>query len=652
MERTGVETWLLSRPRIVKRSIAAAVDALVCSASMLAAFYLRLGELPEAREGVFAAYIAAPVVALPIFSALGLYRAVFRYAGSTAMLTVAQAILCTALPMIGLFTMVGVPGVPRTIGILQPLILLPIVLLSRLAVREWLGGHSGVRQSARVAIYGAGSAGRELASALKSGSDMSVAAFIDDDRAMYGQTIDGIPVLPPEALIGLAERKGITDVLLAMPSVTRRRRNEIIGELRHLPFRLQTLPSVSDIARGRIQVGDLHDLEIEDLLGREAVAPNAILLGRNITDKTVLVTGAGGSIGSELCRQILALKPAVLLLFDLSEFALYQISSELEGSREADESPTVLVPLIGSVRDEVRVRQILSAWQPETIYHAAAYKHVPLVEHNIVEGIANNVLGTINVARAAIEHDVRDFVLVSTDKAVRPTNVMGAAKRLAEMALQVSALDPRHDVRFSMVRFGNVLNSSGSVVPLFRRQIEKGGPVTVTHPDITRYFMTIPEAAQLVIQAGGMATGGDVFVLDMGEPVRIVDLARSMIELSGLSVRDEANPQGDIDIAFVGLRPGEKLYEELLIGNSPERTRHPRIMKAKEHLHCTPTAFFQAIRDLESALGRGDAAEARDLLRELVPEFQSETPLVDWIGCRAKARGAFAISAQPILPAV
>jgi FlaA1/EpsC-like NDP-sugar epimerase len=605
---------------------------------MLAAFYLRLGELSGLRDGVIAAYIVAPLVALPIFSALGLYRAVFRYAGSRAMLTVAQAILCTSIPMICLFTIVGIPGVPRTIGVLQPLILLPIVLLSRLTVREWLGGSSRTARTARVIIYGAGIAGRELASALKSGSHMLVVGFVDDDRSMYGQTIDGIPVKPPESIPVLIGQSEITDVLLAMPSITRRRRNEIIGGMRHLPVRIQTLPSVSDIARGRIQVGDLRDLEIDDLLGREAVAPNAILLGRNVSGKTVLVTGAGGSIGSELCRQILALKPGTLLLFDVSEFALYQIGLELEQRAGAGDPAAVIVPLIGSVRDRVRINQVLEAWRPDTIYHAAAYKHVPLVEHNVVDGIANNVFGTITAARAAITHGVRDFVLISTDKAVRPTNVMGAAKRLAEMVLQVEALDPRHEVRFSMVRFGNVLNSSGSVVPLFRRQIEEGGPVTVTHPDITRYFMTIPEAAQLVIQAGGMALGGDVFVLDMGDPVRIADLARSMVELSGLSVRDDANPQGDIEIAFTGLRPGEKLYEELLIGNNPERTRHPCIMKAKEHLPFTPKLFWQTMNRLEKAVERGDAFGARELLREFVPEFQSETPLVDWVGCRSSAQ--------------
>nr|WP_309141090.1 nucleoside-diphosphate sugar epimerase/dehydratase [Novosphingobium sp. G106] len=618
---------LISLPRVWKRTIAFICDALACVLAMLTAFYLRLGELPDFTWGVWFAFAFAPVVALPTFHFFGLYRAVFRHVGQKAMMLVTYAVACAMLPTLLVFTLISVPGVPRTMGVIQPILLLLIVLLSRLVVREWFGWTAAGRRRVkeRVAIYGAGATGHQLALALSATDDIIVAAFIDDNESLHGQTINGIVVKSPEQAVAAIQSGVLTDILLAMPGATRKRRNEIIAKLRELPVRVQTVPAVSDLAQGKISMRDLRDLDIDDLLSREAVAPESHLLGRTITSRVVMVTGAGGSIGSELCRQILAQEPQRLLLVEQSEFALYQIHSELE----RHQSGVQIVPLLASVRDRDRIAEIVNVWRPQTVYHAAAYKHVPLVEHNVIEGIDNNVFGTLTVAEVSRQFGVEHFVLISTDKAVRPTNVMGATKRLAEMTLQIAALDPG-DTCFSMVRFGNVLNSSGSVVPLFRRQIAEGGPITVTHPDITRFFMTIPEAAQLVIQAAGLARGGEVFVLDMGEPVRIYDLACNMISLSGLRLQDSANPDGDIAIEVVGLRPGEKLFEELLIGNNPMTTAHERIMKANELLPLSPVAFKTLMQELESALKRRDVSSARDLLLKLVTDYKPEAQIVDW----------------------
>jgi FlaA1/EpsC-like NDP-sugar epimerase len=439
--------------------------------------------------------------------------------------------------------------------------------------------------------------------------------------------LNGQPIYSPDDLLGLVETLNVSDVLLALPSASRKLRNEILARMRAVHVSVRTLPSVTELAQGKVSISDLRDLDIDDLLGREPVVPDRDLLSQNISGQVVLVTGAGGSIGSELCRQILKADPAVLLLIEQSEFALYNIHQELQD--KLAESPIKLVPLLASVRDAERMREIMLTWRPDTVYHAAAYKHVPLVEHNPAEGIKNNVLGTLTAARAAAEHGVANFVLISTDKAVRPTNIMGASKRLAEMVLQAMAVT-LPGTKFSMVRFGNVLGSSGSVVPKFRQQIRDGGPITLTHPEITRYFMTIPEAAQLVIQASAMARGGDVFVLDMGQSVRIIDLARRMIELSGLTVRDEASPEGDIEIEITGLRPGEKLFEELLIGDNPEPTQHPRIMKAHEDFLQWPL-LREKLDALEAALDTHDVGVVRSILEQIVAGYVPSGEIVDWI---------------------
>jgi FlaA1/EpsC-like NDP-sugar epimerase len=569
----------------------------------------------------------------------GLYRAIFRYTGWPAMLAVARAVGIYGLLYSSVFTAIGVAGVPRTLGIIQPILLLLFVGASRALARVWLGDHylSILKRAAysKVLIYGAGTTGRQLAAAMANNCKMRVVGFLDDDDRLHGHVLNGQPIYNPADLYKLVTTFNISSVLLAMPNLSGKRRNQILSQIRVARVDVRTLPSVTDLAQGKVSISDLRELGIDDLLGREPVKPNQILLVKNILAKVVLVTGAGGSIGSELSRQILAANPAKLLLIDQSEFALYGIHQELEGKlAELDGTPPpVLVPLLASVQNGDRMREIMSTWRPDTVYHAAAYKHVPLVEHNPAEGINNNVLGTLRTAQAAAENGVTDFVLISTDKAVRPTNVMGASKRLAEMVLQALAAiqaSKQSRTKFSIVRFGNVLGSSGSVVPKFRRQIREGGPITLTHSEVTRYFMTIPEAAQLVIQAGAMATGGDVFLLDMGKPVKIMDLARRMVELSGLTVKDEQNPDGEMEIVVTGLRPGEKLYEELLIGDNAKPTVHPRIMRAEEQF--IPWPEFEAkLHPLKIALNVNDVGVIRLMMQQLVAGYIPSDAILDWV---------------------
>ena len=628
---------ILALPRFAKRLVAFTVDLSLCLLTVWLAFYLRLGEFislsgsSEWAKGAVLAGAVSVLIASPIFFVAGLYRAIFRYSGWPALLTVARAVVIYGVLFASIFTAVGVAGVPRTVGLIQPILLLLFVGASRALTRVWLSDQylSILKQATRpkVLIYGAGGAGRQLVAAMANSNEMQVVGFLDDDDRLHGHVLNGQPIYNPADLANLATILNISDVLLAMPNLNRKRRNEILAHIRSTRLAVRTLPSVNDLAQGKVSISDLRELDIDDLLGREPVMPNHILLAMNVRSKVVMVTGSGGSIGSELCRQILALDPCKLLLIEQSEFALYAIHQELEqklSDREAE-----LVPLLASVQDNERMRDIMSTWHPDTVYHAAAYKHVPLVEHNPAEGIKNNVLGTLCAAKAAFNNGVSDFVLISTDKAVRPTNIMGASKRLAEMALQALAANTS-GTKFSMVRFGNVLGSSGSVVPKFRQQIREGGPITLTHPEVTRFFMTIPEAAQLVIQAGAMAKGGDVFVLDMGQSVKIVDLARRMIELSGLNVKDEQNPEGDIEIEITGLRPGEKLYEELLIGDNPKPTSHSQILKAHEEF--MPWAVLEdKLKSLEMALNVNDVSVIRLMMQQLVPGYTPNEDIVDWV---------------------
>jgi FlaA1/EpsC-like NDP-sugar epimerase len=620
---------LLGLPRPLKRLLALAVDASLCVLCVWLAFSLRYEQWVTLRGMQWLAVGVAVALALPLFIISGFYRAIFRYAGGAALMALVRGCALFGLGYALMFSVVSVPSIPRTVGLITPVLLFMAVGGSRLMARYWLGGLyvSKLRRKAmpQVVIYGAGEAGRQLAAALAYSPDMVVRAFVDDAPHLQGNTLNGVRIQPLRWLKHNAQALGISDVLLAMPSATHKRRSEILNELLPLHLHVRTLPGMGDLAHGRVQIQDLHEVDIEDLLGRDPVAPVDDLLQRHIRGQVVLVTGAGGSIGSELCRQIAQQAPSTLLLVEVSEFALYAIHQELLAL-----APGLRVlPLLASVRDERRMQEIMSTWRPDTVYHAAAYKHVPMVEHNPAEGVRNNAFGTLITARVAMACQVRRFVLVSTDKAVRPTNIMGASKRVAEMALQGLA-QQKSGTRFSMVRFGNVLGSSGSVVPLFRKQIEAGGPITLTHEGITRYFMTIPEAAQLVIQAGAMAKGGDVFVLDMGEPVRIIDLARRLVELSGRTVRDAAMPDGDIAFNITGLRPGEKLYEELLIGNNAMPTLHPRVMKA--HEDCPPWEEVQRqFGMLDAALTRNDVPALKQVLQTMLPGYQPHIDVVDWV---------------------
>ena len=633
----SVVTPLLALPRPVKRLVVVALDVVLSLISVWAAFYLRIDQtgLPQLQQKYV--YLLAPLLAVPLFVRFGLYRAIFRYTGMAALATTAKAVGTYALLFFGALLLFNWDGVPRSVGLIQPLLLLLLVGASRAIARFWLAGWSSKSGHAegRLLIYGAGEAGVQTASALGVARQFLLLGFIDDDKAKAGGSINGVHIMGPDDVADAVERMGVTDILLAMPSLGRARRNEIIASLRSLPVHVRTLPGMVELASGLVAVRDFQELDVEDLLGRAPVPPDPALLARNLAGKTVLVTGAGGSIGGELCRQIIWEKPCQLVLVDHNEFGLYSIHRELQSLCAEHALQVDLLPLLASVGNFGRLKEICQLYRPATVYHAAAYKHVPLVESNPAEGILNNVFGTLNTARAAMESGVAHFVLVSTDKAVRPTNIMGASKRMAELVLQALAASPvlrfhlpdglqspevRNNTVFAMVRFGNVLDSSGSVVPLFRKQLLDGGPLTVTHEEVTRYFMTIPEAAQLVLQAGAMAQGGDVFVLDMGQPVKIMDLARRMTQLSGLTLRDEGNPHGDIEIKVTGLRPGEKLYEELLIGNNPEGTAHERIMKARENFVAWPQLAPLLVQIRQAAI-QSDERVIKTILTQLVQGY-------------------------------
>lgn len=636
-----VKQRLLGLPRLLKQLTAIATD--LCMGALAASFAMSL-RLESWQPWGYAHHwmlSVCVVTVLPLFTWFGLYRAIFRYAGMQMFHTLNKALVIYACMYALLFTVIGVPGVPRSMGFIQPVLFALGVMASRHLVRRLLGGYGQLRKRKgvpRVLIYGAGAAGRQLATGLGQTHEVMVVGYVDDDARLHGHVLNGLPIFGQIQISSVVNKQGVSQIYLALPSISRHRRNEIIQDL--LPHRLQVriLPSLTELTSGKVVMSDLKELDIEDLLGREPVPPNPMMMAQNNTGKVVLVTGAGGSIGAELCRQILKTAPSKLLLVELNEFALYAIEQDLRkamaaGGVLASLKDVALVPLLADVRSAARMAEVMQTWQPHTVYHAAAYKHVPLVEHNPAEGVRNNVLGTWVLAEQAMAHGVRDFVLISTDKAVRPTNVMGASKRLAEMVLQAMAEHVQQqgqDMRLSMVRFGNVLGSSGSVVPLFRKQIKDGGPITLTDERITRYFMTIPEAAQLVIQAGAMACGGDVFVLDMGEPVKIIDLAKRMVELSGLALKDDANPNGDIAIAVTGLRPGEKLYEELLIGENPLHTNHPRIMKAHENFVSLDVLQVK-LQDLRLALDENDVPLIRSQLKDLVSGYQPEGDVVDWV---------------------
>lgn len=653
-----VRTLLLGLSRRQKRFIQVSADVFLVWIALWLSFLVRLG-IDDMVNPVIAhtwLFLCAPVVAIPLFVRFGMYRAVMRYFGSDALIAIIKAVSLSSL-ILGLVVYWYSNHqniVPRSIIFNYWWLSLIMVGGLRLAMRQYfLGDWFSAAQHVpftnrddgltKVAIYGAGAAGNQLVAALRMGRMMRPVAFIDDDKTIRDRVISGLQVYSSKQIQQMIDESGAQEILLAIPSATRGRRREILGFLEGFPLHVRSIPGFMDLASGRVKVDDIQEVDIADLLGRDAVPAEDDLLEHCIKGQSVLVTGAGGSIGSELCRQILTLQPTTLLLFEHSEFNLYSILSELEQRVARESLPVRLLPILGSVRNQGKMLDVMRTWHVDTVYHAAAYKHVPMVEHNIAEGVLNNVIGTLNTAQAALTAGVANFVLISTDKAVRPTNVMGSTKRLAELTLQALSRELApvlfgdntnvsrvNKTRFTMVRFGNVLGSSGSVIPLFHKQIKSGGPLTVTHPKITRYFMTIPEAAQLVIQAGSMGQGGDVFVLDMGEPVKIVELAEKMIHLSGLSIRSEKNPHGDISIEFTGLRPGEKLYEELLIGDNVAATQHPMIMSANED-HLPWEVLKARLDDLLLAVDQDDYSRVRQLLRETVSGYTPDGDIVDWI---------------------
>ncbi|HDY7892015.1 TPA: polysaccharide biosynthesis protein [Vibrio vulnificus] len=624
--------YIWSLPRVHKRLISLAIDTLLITFSFFMAIWVRHGEVAVSISSETLLTLAGTVVVTLIaFTRLGLYRAVLRYLTFHALTVVVFGALISALS-ITTFAYFFNAEVPRTVPVIYMTFLALLCGGARMMVRSLIVQASR-KGCERVLIYGAGSTGRQLAIALRNAETYQVKGFIDNDPSLENTIIQGLTVHSSQQISRLVEKQEIEKILLAMPRATRSERKAIIDGLLHLPVEVLTVPDFKDIVNGNATVDELKDVAIEDLLGRDPVEPNPELMKANIHGKVVMVTGAGGSIGSELCRQIVRQKPKTLILFELSEYGLYEIDKELSGMVEAMQLEVEIIPLLGSVQRINRLSATMRAFGVQTVYHAAAYKHVPLVEYNVVEGVRNNVFGTYYSAKAAIEAGVESFVLISTDKAVRPTNVMGTSKRMAELALQALAAkenDKVNGTRFCMVRFGNVLGSSGSVIPLFKRQIEEGQAITVTHPDIIRYFMTIPEAAQLVIQAGAMGKGGDVFVLDMGEPVKIVDLAKNLIQLSGLEVKSSDNPNGDIEIKFTGLRPGEKLYEELLIGDNVEGTDHERIMTANEQF--LPLEEFNQILDnLDRACHEFDHETIRQILLETPTGFNPKDGIGDLV---------------------
>ena len=616
----------LNLPRKTKQAIMLVFDSIAIIAILFVSFSIRLGYLYYPENILTWVFFCAPIIALPIFVQFGLYSSMIRYIGFKALLSLGQAVTFYAVLWGLIVFMMDIDGIPRSVILINWMLSLIVIGGARIFV-QWLlttAVFSNEDIHTNVIIYGAGPAGRQLSIALQQATEYKHVAFVDDDFVKQGSYISGVEVKSPKELPALIKAFEVSEILLALPSNSRKHRNEIIEILSSFPVHVRSLPSVTELAQGKVTIDDLRDVSVKDLLGRESVKPNEVLLSLKIQDKVVLVTGAGGSIGSELCRQIILQKPKQLILFDINEFYLYQVQQELD---KIGISNIEILPILGSVRDRMRFQNIVKHFSVQTIYHTAAYKHVPLVEYNNAEGILNNTFGTLVAAEVALAEKVETFVLISTDKAVRPTNTMGATKRIAELILQ--ALSQQESATcFTMVRFGNVLDSSGSVIPLFKKQIKNGGPVTVTDSNMVRFFMTIPEAVELVIQAGAMSKGGDVFVLDMGEPVRIYDLAKKMIELSGLHLLDENNPDGDIEIKCIGLRPGEKLYEELLVGDNTSQTDNPLIMRAEESM--LGWEDLKSILDqLQEDIYNSDQQKVRELLIAAVPEFKPQCDIAD-----------------------
>jgi len=623
-----INSYIFTAPRAQKRTIAVAYDLLAIPLAAYLAISLRYGDFSaQISLDTISAVLLTALASVPVFIKLGLYRAVVRFMTGKAFMTLALGVGGSAL-LLATFAFLTQAQIPRSSLIIYLFTAYALLGSPRLLIRS-VAAQAAKSKAEPVLIYGAGSQGIALENALRDSDKFRPLAFIDDDPGKAGTSIHGLRVYTHQDLKRITEKFGVKKLLLALGRTGKTQRKYIVEQLSELPLEVLTAPSVADIISGKATITEIKEVDIEDLLGRDPVLPDQNLLDKDIFNKNVLVTGAGGSIGSELCRQIILNRPNTLILFELNEYSLYRIDHELNILKAENKIETKVIPILGSVQKQNRLENILSAFSVNTIYHAAAYKHVPMVEHNVVEGVRNNVFGTWYCAEAAISSGVDKFVLISTDKAVRPTNVMGASKRVAELVLQALA-SRQSDTVFAMVRFGNVLGSSGSVVPLFRKQIKEGGPITVTHPEIIRYFMTIPEAAQLVIQAGAMGKGGDVYVLDMGEPVKITDLARRMINLSGLTEKTEANPEGDISIRFTGLRPGEKLYEELLVGDNVEETPHPRIMSAHENYMPWPQTH-NLLHRLDKACHEFRVEDVIDILLDAPTAYNRMGECSDWV---------------------
>ncbi len=637
---------ILSFPRVSKQIFAMISDSALCVLCIWLAFAIRLEEFILLNDFNFFLAFLSISIALPVFWLFGLYRTVFRYFGLSTIFSIFTSLSVYGFIFFLIVAFYTIQGVPRSIGILQPLLLFLSIISSRLAVKYILTGTYSSKDSSKkqnVLIYGAGSVGRQLVIALENSPEFNIVGLLDDNKQLQGQSILGQNVYSSFQLQNLVKSKDIRFVFLALPRISRSKRNKIIENLNQYKLSVKTLPSISEIVDGRISISDIKDLNIDDLLNRDEVKPDLKLLNKHINSKTVLVTGAGGSIGSELCRQIIKLKPNKLLLLELNEFALYKIYEELIDLNKN----LKIISLIVNAQDQKKLETIFETFRVDTIYHAAAYKHVPLVEENICEGVKNNVYSTLAISKASISKKVSNFVLISSDKAVRPTNIMGASKRLSELCVQGICMKNKGiDTNFSIVRFGNVLESSGSVIPKFKKQIKEGGPVTLTHRDVTRYFMTTREAAQLVIQAGAMGKNAEVFVLDMGESIKIRDLIYKMIKLSGFSVKDDNNINGDIELKITGLRPGEKLYEELLIGDNPEKTKHSKIKKLSEPF----IPFDQLMTDLkylEAMLDNNKVDKVKNLLEKLLKIYKSNTEIVDHIYVGQLSANRFNNSSSP-----
>ena len=616
---------IINLPRYTKRIIAILIDVGLCIVCTWLAFYLRLEQFVKFDDVTTLAVEISVLLAIPIFWLMGLYKTIFRFAGSSIIFTIFVATFAYSLLYFAVISIYGIQGIPRSIGIIQPILLFLSISATRISIKFlFLMNYKKSKNKPNVLIYGAGSAGRQLLSILEGNLEMKVVGFLDDDPQFHRQKILGQTVYDPLNIEKLIHKKSIDLALLALPSITRQKRNQIINNLNKYKVTVKTLPSIQDIVDGKVSVSDIKDLIIEDLLSREQVQPNLELLSKNVNSKVIMITGAGGSIGSEISRQIIKLKPKKILLLELNEFSLYRINEELKNINKN----LKIIPLLLNVQNSSRIDEIFKTFKVDTVYHTAAYKHVPLVEENICESVKNNVFGSFNLAQAVLKYSVANFVLISSDKAVRPTNIMGATKRLAEICIQSLYDNQNQQSKFAIVRFGNVLQSSGSVIPKFKKQIKEGGPVTLTHPDVTRYFMSITEASQLVIQSGAMAEKCEVYVLDMGESVKIKDLIDKMIKLSGLSVKDSKNLDGDIEVKITGLRPGEKLYEELLIGDNPQKTYHEKIQKAQD-----PFISFNKLKieldNLSDLIEENKVKEVKSMLSKLVPSYQSNSKIVD-----------------------